>query len=339
MNSVTERDKLFFFERHFFTLDGLWMIEAEKKLGWDLALKIDTIVWEKLLKIIIRRLSEYLGLKDKTISTIVKILTFRWTVEGWKFDYNIKNKEIEFRISKCPYKSAMDRNPKRHDRIPLICRDMCIPFYKHIINEFNPDIKIQREKYMGLGDNFCNFVLSYKSNNYDLSGENIEPIKKMNEKDKLFYFERNFKTMDGLWIIEVENQTDFKTSIEMDTLVWQRLYQIIFRRVKRYLKIKSNDLNALVKLLSFIWSCEGYSYEIREKKEKEIIMEIQNCPYEEAMRNNPERQDKIDSICKNMCVHLYEPALNDFNQQIELERKKFLGVGDEICDFHFRLEV
>jgi len=29
MRELTTQDKLFFFEKHFFTLDGLWMIEAE----------------------------------------------------------------------------------------------------------------------------------------------------------------------------------------------------------------------------------------------------------------------------------------------------------------------
>lgn len=336
MKKITVKDRLFFFERHFFTLDGLWMIETENKLGWDRALKIDTNVWKKLLKIIIRRLSEYLGLNNKTIGNLLKILTFRWTVEGWKFKTEIKDENLKVQIEKCPYKSAMDRNPERHDKIPLICEDMCIPFYKHIIYFFNPDIAVHRDKYMGLGDDICNFVLTY-NNNYNLASKSIEPITNVSEKDKLFYFERNFKTLDGLWIIEIENETDFETSIEIDTLVWQRLYQIIFRRAKRYLDIKSNDLNSLVKLISFIWSCEGYEYEIKEQSEKEVILNITQCPYEEAMKRNPERVDKIGRICKEMCIPFYEPAIDDFNQNIILKRSKFLGSGDKQCDFYFIL--
>jgi len=338
MKKVTEKDRLFFFERHFLTLDGLWMIETEKKLGWDRALKIDTNVWKKLLKIIIGRLSDYLNIQDKTIGNLLKILTFRWTVEGWKFKTKIKNDKVMVQIEKCPYKSAMDRNPDRHDKIPLICEDMCIPFYKHIINFFNPDISVYRDKYMGLGDDICNFVLTYNNiNNNNLASESNQPITNVSEKDKLFYFERNFKTLDGLWIIEIENETNFETSIEIDTLVWQRLYQIIFRRVKRYLDIKSNDLNGLVKLISFIWSCEGYDYEIKEKSDKEVRVYITQCPYEKAMKRNPERRGKIETICKDMCIPFYESILQDFNSEIKLERSKFLGTGDNKCDFHLIL--
>ena len=51
MKKVSKKDKLFYFERNFFTLDGLWMLETENEVGWDTALKIDQAVWDKLLKI------------------------------------------------------------------------------------------------------------------------------------------------------------------------------------------------------------------------------------------------------------------------------------------------
>ena len=55
----------------------------------------------------------------------------------------------------------MIRNPERHDKIPLICKDMCIPFYEEIVKEFNPEIKVERNKYMGLGDPDCNFKFKF----------------------------------------------------------------------------------------------------------------------------------------------------------------------------------
>jgi predicted hydrocarbon binding protein len=337
MKKVSDKDKLFFFERHFLTLDGLWMIETENELGWDRALKIDTEVWKKLLKIIIRRLKGYLEIEGNSIADLLKILTFRWTVEGWEFDSKIENENVVVQIEKCPYKSAMSRNPERHNKIPLICQDMCIPFYEDIIEHFNPNIQVERNKYMGLGDTICNFELSYRDKGSKIVPETIKPIIKVNDDDKLFYFERNFKTLDGLWIIELENESDFQTSVEIDTVVWQRLYQIIFRRVKRYLEINSNDLEALIELISFIWSCEGYKYELDYLNKNEAEMRIIQCPYEEAMRRNPERIDKIETICKDMCIPFYEPALHDFNRNIELKRSKFLGTGDNKCDFHLIL--
>ena len=142
MRNLSLEDKLFFFERSFFTLDGLWMIETEEETNWKVALKIDLAVWKKLLKIIIRRLKKYLKSETNNLNDLIEILTFRWSIEGW--DYELKQNEhakAELIIKKCPYKAAMDRNPERQDKISFICRDMCIPFYKSIIKDYDAYIK------------------------------------------------------------------------------------------------------------------------------------------------------------------------------------------------------
>ncbi|TFF94101.1 MAG: hypothetical protein EU544_04930 [Promethearchaeota archaeon] len=158
MREVSEKDRLFYFERHFFTLDGLWMIETEEETDWKTALKIDTEVWKRLLKIIIRRLKKYLNLEENSLANLIEILTFRWSVEKWK--YEIVKKEPDeaiIHVEKCPYHEIMKRNPERHDKIPLICKDMCIPFYEDIVKNFNSKISLDRKKYQGLGDPICDF--------------------------------------------------------------------------------------------------------------------------------------------------------------------------------------
>ena len=165
----------------------------------------------------------------------------------------------------------------------------------------------------------------------------VNITKQVSKDDKLFFFERNFFTLDGWWMVEVENEFDFNAALKIDIIVWQRLYKIIFRRVKRYLNIETSTLKDLVEVISFCWSCEGYEYEIIKNEVKEAIIHITACPYKAAMDRNPERHDKIKAICVDMCIPFYEPALEEFNPIIKIERKKFLGTGDEICDFHFKL--
>jgi len=158
MKKVSKEDKLFYFERNFFTLDGLWMLETENEVGWDTALKIDKAVWDKLLKIIIRRIKKYLKIDTNTLQDLIEILTFRWSVEGWKYNILIdEENEVLIEINECPYKSIMDRNPDRHDKIESICKDMCLPFYEKIVRDFNSKIALKRTKYLGLGNNKCDF--------------------------------------------------------------------------------------------------------------------------------------------------------------------------------------
>ncbi|MBD3342780.1 MAG: hypothetical protein GF353_27025 [Candidatus Lokiarchaeota archaeon] len=335
MMEVDKEDKLFFFEKNFFTLDGLWMIETENETDWDKALIIDSKVWMRLLEIIVRRIRRYLGIKTKTLKDLVEILTFRWSVEGWNY-HIIKNEkeEMAIEIMSCPYKEAMDRNPERQDKIPLICKDMCISLYDHIVNHFNSNIRIIREKFQGLSDSVCTFIFKAKSRDAISKKRYIPRI--INNEDKLFYFEKNFFTLDGLWIIEIENELNWSKALEIDIIVWQRLYKIIFRRLIKYLKIKERTLKDLIKILTFSWSCEGYEYEIINLKEDNALLQMTHCPYMAAMERNPERHEKMEAICKEMCIPFFLPAIREFNPRIKLERSKFIGAGDKICDFKFK---
>ncbi len=158
MKKVSDADKLFYFEKNFFTMDGVWMLEVEKEVGWDMALRIDKAVWIRLMKLIFRRIKNYLKLDTNTLADLIEIITFRWSIEGWKYQVNvISDLEVIIEIKECPYKAIMDRNSERQDRIPLICKNMCYPFYRAAFKEFNPKIKFERYEFMGLGDNVCDF--------------------------------------------------------------------------------------------------------------------------------------------------------------------------------------
>ena len=43
-------------------------------------------------------------------------------------------------------------------------------------------------------------------------------MKDVSIEDKLFYFERNFFTLDGLFVVEIENQTDFEMALKIDLI-------------------------------------------------------------------------------------------------------------------------
>jgi len=158
MRKISDTDKLFYFENNFFSVDGVWMLETEKEVGWDAAIKIDTAVWTRLLKIFIRRIKRYLNIDTNSLEDLIEIITFRWSIEGWDYEI-IKNNEsdIVINIIKCPYKSIMERSENRQEKIPLICKNMCEPFYKTVFEDFNQEIKIERNKFMGLGDKICDF--------------------------------------------------------------------------------------------------------------------------------------------------------------------------------------
>lgn len=336
LRELSKEDKLFFFERNWFTLDGLWFLEIENEKDWITALKIDKMVWIRLLKTVFRRLKRYLAIETNTPYDIIKMLTFRWSIEGWGYKL-LENKpnEIHIGITTCPYKEMMDRNPERRDMIKIICEKMCHPFYKEVIEDTNNNITFNVIKSQGLGDDLCDFTFTFNNNGVKSTDDFLK--REATVDDKLFYYESHWFTMDGLWMVETENELGNDLALKIDTVVWQRLYQIIFRRMKRYFNLEGNSINDLVKILEFVWACEGYEYEIVNQKETEALLNITGCPYKDMMDRNPERHDRIEAICKDMCIPFYEPALKEFNPMITLERRLFMGVGDNVCDFQFKL--
>jgi len=341
MREVSQDDKLFFFERSFFTLDGLWMIETEEMTNWEVALKIDLLVWKRLLKTIIRRLKKYLNLEENNLTNLIKILTFRWSVEGWKYDIlQHDGDNVKILVKQCPYKSTMDRNPERKEKQSLICKNMCMPFYKALTKDYKENIDLERTRYMGLGDDYCDFIFSFDNKSLEKVEKDVffKEIRKPNNADKLFYFEKNFRTLDGLWVIETENELGWDATLKLDIIVWQRLYKIVFRRVKNYLNITGNSLSDLIDILSFVWNCEGNIHEINQKDDKNATINIVKCPYIEAMERNPDRHSRIESICLEMCIPYLQPVIKEFNPKIDVKREKFIGLGDSVCDFSLNLE-
>ncbi len=193
---------------------------------------------------------------------------------------------------------------------------------------------------MGLGDDYCDFTFSFKRKSVDKleKGISIKKPRKISNADKLFYFEKNFRTLDGLWVIETERELDWDAALKLDIIVWQRLYKIIFRRVIKYLNIKENTLNDLVNLLSFIWNCEGNIHDIFQAGNNQVTISIVECPYIAAMERNPDRHNRIESICKDMCIPYLKPVIKEFNPKIEITRDKFMGLGDSVCNIILNLE-
>src|SRR5271157_2687792 len=137
-------------------------------------------------------------------------------------------------------------------------------------------------------------------------------MRELSKEDRLFYFEKNWFTLDGLWIIETEKATNLKTD--------------------------ATTVEDILDILAFRWTCEGWTFRTEVFDENHGQVTIEKCPYKEIMSRNPERQDVIPRICQEICVPIYEEAIASINPAIHMTRRKFMGLGDEICDFDLVLD-
>jgi len=163
-------------------------------------------------------------------------------------------------------------------------------------------------------------------------------MRELSKDDRLFYFEKNWFTLDGLWIIETEKATDFETALNIDLTVWKELFKIIYRRIKNYLKTDAATMEDVLDILAFRWTCEGWTFRTEVFDDCHGKATIEKCPYKEIMSRNPERIDAIPRICKNICIPIYEDAIAAINPAVNVTRSQFMGLGDETCDFDLLLE-
>jgi hypothetical protein len=163
-------------------------------------------------------------------------------------------------------------------------------------------------------------------------------MRELSKDDRLFYFEKNWFTLDGLWIIETEKATSFETALNIDLAVWKELFKIIYRRIKNYLKTDATTIEDVLDILAFRWTCEGWTFRTEMLDECHGHAAIEKCPYKEVMSRNPERRDVIPHICKDICIPIYEEAIASINPAVHVTRRTFMGLGDETCDFDLQLE-
>lgn len=161
--TLSDADKLYYFQRNWFTLDGMWMVVVEEELGLERTIAIDLQVWERLFPILYRRIKRRLGVTGTGVDDFVRVLAFRWVAEGWTFSVDEEtlspaHAEITIAPGGCPYHQALVR-AERPDKIPRICHEVCDPLYDIAAKAFNPKIRVRRTLRQGDGAGTCNFLL------------------------------------------------------------------------------------------------------------------------------------------------------------------------------------
>ena len=162
-------------------------------------------------------------------------------------------------------------------------------------------------------------------------------MKELNCEDRRFYYEKNFFTLDGLWIIETENETDFETALKIDLLVWRKLLKIIYKRIAKYIKADTSRVDHIIDIMAFRWTCENWEFDIPSSDENEGEIIIKKCPYREIMERNPDRKPLIPRICNEICKPIYKEAIHSLNPEVQVIREKFQGLSDPICDFTLKV--
>src|SRR5690606_33165536 len=97
------------------------------------------------------------------------------------------------------------------------------------------------------------------------------------ESDKMEYFRRSYRSVDGLWFMMIEKKRGFDEALELDEAVWQVLPKIQARAIKSMLML-DYGLDGLKEAIAARLALEEFDYELKEE-ESGFVVEIRRCPW------------------------------------------------------------
>ncbi|KYK22952.1 hypothetical protein AYK24_08165 [Thermoplasmatales archaeon SG8-52-4] len=130
---------IFMHLRNMWTVDGLYYLGIEEKLGTETATEIDRKVWEVMGKIEARKIKDFFNFKKNDITTMMKALQY----SGWALD--LEDKEIIVEKNRGVIRNIKCRVQNTRLKKGLIefgCKPVRWGFLKAFAKEFNPDIVV-----------------------------------------------------------------------------------------------------------------------------------------------------------------------------------------------------
>jgi len=155
MVEIKTGDIVEYLHRSYTAVDGLWFMKIEEESGFDKALEIDTKVWQIIPKIQSRFLKSKTGHSEGLLGLLV-CFKIKLKLDGFEFRIrnNIKNHNIEFNISKCPWYDLLVKSD-RADISEKIGSKICRTEYSVWANEFGNNIEFELPEQLCNGGTNC----------------------------------------------------------------------------------------------------------------------------------------------------------------------------------------
>jgi hypothetical protein len=159
MASLSDKQIVEYFHRSFKAVDGLWFLKMEEKSGFDNALKVDIEVWKVMSKIQARMIKSMLEI-DKGADALLRSLTEKLSLEGFKFKVEQGDKGFRIKISGCPWHDLMVKSGR--ERLSgKVGAAICSFEYTVWASEFDKNVKFTLEARKCEGSECC--ILDFRT--------------------------------------------------------------------------------------------------------------------------------------------------------------------------------
>jgi len=149
-----------------------------------------------------------------------------------------------------------------------------------------------------------------------MSIENFKHLPKDTLIGMLEDFAKNWLAHDGLWFQAVENVSDMKTAIKLDTEAWDRFTKIEAKRImKRHNIAENGGLEALKKALGYRLYAVLNVQEITEETDKSFVFKMVDCRVQSARK----RKSLPPFPCKSVGIVEYTEFAKTIDPRIKTE--------------------
>lgn len=160
----------------------------------------------------------------------------------------------------------------------------------------------------------------------------------ISEKDKVEYYHRCYKAVDGLWFVKTEERFDFDSALELDRDVWSVMPKIQSRFIKEKLGV-GEGLDALGLCLSQKLELDGFEFQVEKNKKNDVLAGIRflvsTCPWHNILIKS-KREHLSDKIGGVICGIEYEIWASEFGSDIKFSfGHKQICCGDSLCILQF----
>ena len=161
-------------------------------------------------------------------------------------------------------------------------------------------------------------------------------MKDLAESDKMEYFRRSYRSVDGLWFMMIEKKRGFDEALELDEAVWQVLPKIQARALRAMMSLPAG-LAGLEQALSARLALEGFEFDIK-RQEGAVEVAVYACPWHQIMINSG-RGALSERVSEVICRVENETWASEFSEKdgekIDFERQARECRGDGFCRLRF----
>ncbi len=170
----------------------------------------------------------------------------------------------------------------------------------------------------------------------DYSGEFLPDIKLSDFSPDtlaqlLKLYAKLYIAMDGLWYLTLKERLGDKEALACDIQVWERNCKYEMARIKRQLKIRGNDVVALMKAFQLCPWCLRMEFDIKIKDKNSAVFTVTYCPTLDALEQ--EDGGREEEICKLVEPRIMKAYASFFDPDIQVKCLKSppRKSKDDIC--------